>query len=85
MGSLGPLELTLILIIVVLLFGAKRLPETAKSVGQSLKIFKKTISDDEDEKKDAPREVTRSADDVVLPPPTVTRETTRSDERRTEL
>lgn len=81
MGNLGPLELTLILVIVVLLFGAKRLPETAKSVGQSLKIFKKTIQDDEDEKKkDAPREVTRDADDVVPPPST----TTRSDER-TEL
>lgn len=80
MGNLGPLELTLILVIVVLLFGAKRLPETAKSVGQSLKIFKKTIQDDEDEKKkDAPREVTRDADDV--PPPS---STTRSDER-TEL
>ena len=79
MGNLGPLELTLILVIVVLLFGAKRLPETAKSVGQSLKIFKKTISDDDEEKKDAPREVTRDADDV--PPPS---STTRSDER-TEL
>jgi sec-independent protein translocase protein TatA len=80
MGNLGPLELTLILVIVVLLFGAKRLPETAKSVGQSLKIFKKTIQDDDDEKKkDAPREVTRDADDV--PPPS---STTRSDER-TEL
>ncbi|WP_019877211.1 Sec-independent protein translocase subunit TatA [Sporichthya polymorpha] len=78
MGNLGPLELTLILVIVVLLFGAKRLPETAKSVGQSLKIFKKTISED-DEKKDAPREVT-SNDDVAPPP------STRSDEpNRTEL
>ena len=79
MGSLGPLELTLILVIVVLLFGAKRLPETAKSVGQSLKIFKKSISDD-DEKKEAPREVTRDTLDV--PPPA----TTRADEpNRTEL
>ncbi|GAA0622675.1 hypothetical protein GCM10009547_27020 [Sporichthya brevicatena] len=78
MGNLGPLELTLILVIVVLLFGAKRLPETAKSVGQSLKIFKKTISDD-DEKKEAPREVT-SNDDAAPPP------STRSDEpNRTEL
>jgi sec-independent protein translocase protein TatA len=80
MGNLGPLELTLILVIVVLLFGAKRLPETAKSVGQSLKIFKKTISDDDEEKKkEAPLEVTRDSDEV--PPPS---STTRSDER-TEL
>lgn len=77
MGNLGPLELTLILVIVVLLFGAKRLPETAKSVGQSLKIFKKTIADD-DEKKDKP-EVTAQGD-TPAPPPVQT----RSDER-TEL
>jgi sec-independent protein translocase protein TatA len=81
MGNLGPLELTLILVIVVLLFGAKRLPETAKSVGQSLKIFKKTIADDENKDKEAPREVT-SQNDVAPPPPAQT----RSDEpNRTEL
>jgi sec-independent protein translocase protein TatA len=80
MGNLGPLELTLILVIVVLLFGAKRLPETAKSVGQSLKIFKKTIADD-DKDKEAPREVT-SQNDAAPPPPAQT----RSDEpNRTEL
>jgi sec-independent protein translocase protein TatA len=80
MGNLGPLELTLILVIVVLLFGAKRLPETAKSVGQSLKIFKKTISDD-DEKKDKTPEVTAQGDQAVPPPAQ-----TRSDEpNRTEL
>ncbi len=78
MGNLGPLELTLILVIVVLLFGAKRLPETAKSVGQSLKIFKKTIADDE---KDKTPEVTSSTDQAAPPP-----QQTRSDEpNRTEL
>lgn len=50
--DVGPLELVLILVIVVLLFGAKRLPETANSVGESLKIFKKSIESDE-EKPDA--------------------------------
>ena len=81
MGNLGPLELTLILVIVVLLFGAKRLPETAKSVGQSLKIFKKTIADDDEKKdKEAPREVT---DTQAAPPPPAQ---TRADEpNRTEL
>ncbi len=34
-----------VLIIVVLLFGAKRLPDAAKSIGQSLKIFKNEIKD----------------------------------------
>lgn len=47
MGPLGVPELVIILVIVVLLFGAKRLPGTAQSLGQSMKIFKKSIRDDE--------------------------------------
>lgn len=39
-------ELIIILLIVILLFGAKRLPDTAKSIGESLKIFKKSVRDD---------------------------------------
>lgn len=40
----GPLELTLILFVVLLLFGAKRLPEIAKGLGESIREFKKSIS-----------------------------------------
>lgn len=39
-------ELIIILLIVILLFGAKKLPDTAKSIGESLKIFKKSVRDD---------------------------------------
>lgn len=75
MGNLGPLELTLILVIVVLLFGAKRLPDTAKSVGQSLKIFKKSIRDEDAEKNalDAPPQVTPMADPIPPAAPSSTR------------
>ena len=38
MPSLRPTELIIILLIIVLLFGAKKLPELAKSIGQSMKI-----------------------------------------------
>ena len=41
----GPLELVLILLVVLLLFGAKRLPEIAKGLGEAMKEFKKSISD----------------------------------------
>jgi sec-independent protein translocase protein TatA len=47
-------ELIAIVLIIILLFGAKRLPATARSIGESLKIFKKSVRDDEDEKKTAP-------------------------------
>ncbi|PIR25644.1 MAG: twin-arginine translocase TatA/TatE family subunit [Deltaproteobacteria bacterium CG_4_10_14_0_2_um_filter_43_8] len=44
-------ELVIVLIIVLLLFGAKRLPEIASSIGEAIKGFKKTMTDDDDKKK----------------------------------
>ena len=56
MPHLGPTELIIILVIVVLLFGASRLPDLARSVGVSMKEFKKATREaheDEDETKKA--------------------------------
>ena len=50
LGNLGGWHLVIILAIVLLIFGAAKLPALAKSVGQSVKIFKgevKSMSDDE--------------------------------------
>jgi sec-independent protein translocase protein TatA len=47
--QIGPLEITLILVVLLLLFGAKRLPDIGKSVGKSLREFKsatKGLGDD---------------------------------------
>ncbi|HRD18148.1 MAG TPA: twin-arginine translocase TatA/TatE family subunit [Candidatus Marinimicrobia bacterium] len=52
MGNIGTGEIILILIVFLLLFGAKRLPELAKSIGKSLREFKKAASDIQDEIKD---------------------------------
>ena len=49
----GPLELALILLVVVLLFGAKRLPEIVRSMGEAIREFKNSISGDKDNKKDS--------------------------------
>jgi len=40
MSMPGPLELVVILFVVVLLFGAKRLPEIARGLGEGIKEFK---------------------------------------------
>jgi sec-independent protein translocase protein TatA len=45
----GPWELILILLIVVLLFGAKKLPELSRSVGQSISSFKKGVREANEE------------------------------------
>jgi sec-independent protein translocase protein TatA len=48
-GNFKPLEILLILVVILLLFGAKRLPEMAKSIGQSVREFRKGIRDMKDE------------------------------------
>jgi sec-independent protein translocase protein TatA len=50
--NLGPLEIGGILLLFVLLFGAKKLPDLGSSVGKSIKNFKKGLNEpaDEDEK-----------------------------------
>ena len=45
MPNLGGPELIILLVIVILLFGAKKLPELGSSVGRSIKNFKKGIDE----------------------------------------
>lgn len=46
MFGIGTSELIVIGIIILLLFGAKSIPEIAKSIAQGIKIFKKEINSD---------------------------------------
>ncbi|MFI6094233.1 Sec-independent protein translocase subunit TatA [Lentzea sp. NPDC051213] len=59
MPNLGPTELIIIAVVIILLFGAKKLPDMARSLGRSAKIFKaetKGLRDPDavDEEKPAP-------------------------------
>ena len=49
----GGWEWILILLIIILLFGAKKLPDLARSIGQSIKEFKKGVKESESEEKTA--------------------------------
>lgn len=57
MPNLGGPEIILIFVVILLLFGAKKLPELARGLGKSMGEFKKAREDFE-------HEITRSADDV---------------------
>jgi sec-independent protein translocase protein TatA len=57
LGRIGTSELILILLVILLLFGAKRIPEIARSIGRAMNQFKKGLKDadvntDDDGKKD---------------------------------
>jgi sec-independent protein translocase protein TatA len=70
MGLRAP-EIIAILLILLLLFGAKRLPDTARAIGQSLKIFKKSVRDEEDDKQaaqQAAQPAQQSAQQPAQPP-----------------
>jgi sec-independent protein translocase protein TatA len=44
-GNLGFTEIMIILLVVLLLFGAKRLPEVGASIGKGIREFKRSLSD----------------------------------------
>ncbi|MBC7326736.1 twin-arginine translocase TatA/TatE family subunit [bacterium] len=53
-GRLGLPELLLIFLLIILLFGSKRLPELGKAIGQGLREFKKAVTNPtEEEEKEA--------------------------------
>ena len=43
--NLGPLEIAIIVLVVILLFGAKKLPDAARSLGRSMRIFKSEVKE----------------------------------------
>jgi sec-independent protein translocase protein TatA len=48
--SIGPLQILLVLLIVVLLFGTKRLRGMGSDLGAAIKGFKKSVNDDDSDK-----------------------------------
>ena len=60
-GNLGFTELLMILIIVLVLFGARRVPEIGASIGKGIREFKKNISDADREIREPIRESLREA------------------------
>jgi sec-independent protein translocase protein TatA len=49
MGRLGPLEITIIVLVLLLLFGGKKIPELMRGLGSGMKEFKKASSGEGDD------------------------------------
>lgn len=75
-GGIGPTEILLILGVVVLLFGGKKLPELARGSGKALRIFKTEVTsltdndDDDDDDKRAKAETKPASLEAVEVPET---------------
>jgi sec-independent protein translocase protein TatA len=66
MPNIGPFEIVVVLIIVLVIFGPKRLPEMGRSLGRGIREFKSSITgSDEDEE---PREIERESSDPEARP-----------------
>jgi len=73
MPNVGPLEIAVVLVIVLIIFGPKRLPELGQSMGRGIREFKNSISGDKD--KDSPEEKRRelqASESQPTPPATAT-------------
>jgi sec-independent protein translocase protein TatA len=71
-GNLGFTEIMLIMVVVLLLFGAKRLPEVGSSIGKGIREFKRSLSDTQDAimgSDDAQRNLSQRQADPAPPPP----------------
>ena len=64
MFGLGPWELLVVFLVILLLFGAKRLPEIAQGMGKGIREFKKAMQD-------TTNEIKGSVDDNKSAPPKV--------------
>ncbi len=83
-GSFGGTELIIALVIILLLFGAKRIPELAKGLGSGVREFRKGTRGDyevEEENKDEKNEELAAGEDEKSRPEDATAEADRAEQK----
>ena len=67
MGGLGMRELVIILLVVLVVFGAKKLRTVGSDLGQAVRGFKKAMSDGEEEQNAPPKQIRSETPDAEFP------------------
>lgn len=62
LGSLGFWEIFLIVLVIVLLFGGKKIPELMRGVGKGVKSFRQGMNEVEDELKEVTKDMDKESD-----------------------
>ena len=62
--SLGPWEIVLIFLVVIIFFGGAKIPEIARSLGKGLREFKKTTKDIQDEVSNIKEDMKKTVDNT---------------------
>jgi sec-independent protein translocase protein TatA len=71
LGNVGPLEIIVVLIIALVVFGPKRLPELGRSLGRGIREFRGSVSgdhdDDDDDRPSPPAKIEAGTGGTVAP------------------
>ena len=68
MGGIGGMEIFIILVIALVIFGPKKLPEMGRSLGKAIREFKSAGSDLQDELTKAANDIDKETDPNIKPP-----------------
>ncbi|GAA4354683.1 Sec-independent protein translocase subunit TatA [Angustibacter luteus] len=82
MRALEPWHLIVLLVVVLILFGGKRLPDAARGLGRSMRIFKSEVKQMHDD--DTPAKPTSPVEGRIVEPPAPPRATPPADVRTGE-
>ncbi|MCX6236601.1 MAG: twin-arginine translocase TatA/TatE family subunit [Bacteroidia bacterium] len=55
-GIVGPWQIVLIIAVILLMFGGKKIPELMSGIGKGMKDFKKAIKEDDENPKESPKD-----------------------------
>lgn len=67
MPNIGPLELAIVLVIALIIFGPKKLPELGRSMGRGIREFKGSLTGDKDDADEKRAELEKAEDQAEEP------------------